>query len=181
MTGWEQKTDAELLSRIQEGSHLAFAALVRRHSGQFYRLAYRFTRQQTEAEDIVQDAFIKLWAHPGLWRPGANVKFTTWFYRIIVNRCLDSAKKKKPIALPDEMQIADARPSQEQEAIFSETQRKLEKEIAALPARQRTALNLCFHEELSNQEAADIMGVKLKALQSLLMRAKTTLKETMRP
>jgi RNA polymerase sigma-70 factor (ECF subfamily) len=58
-----------------------------------------------------------------------------------------------------------------------QSQQRLEAAIAQLPERQRTALNLCFYESLSNQEAADIMGINLKALQSLLMRAKMTLKE----
>jgi RNA polymerase sigma-70 factor (ECF subfamily) len=62
----------------------------------------------------------------------------------------------------------------------TQEQKILEREIAALPERQRMALNLCFDEELSNQEAADAMGLKLKALQSLIMRAKTTLKERMK-
>jgi RNA polymerase sigma-70 factor (ECF subfamily) len=62
----------------------------------------------------------------------------------------------------------------------AQQQKLLEKEIAALPERQQTALNLCFDEGLSNQEAAEIMGVKLKALQSLIMRAKSTLKERMK-
>jgi RNA polymerase sigma-70 factor (ECF subfamily) len=62
----------------------------------------------------------------------------------------------------------------------AQEQRILEKEIAALPERQRTALNLCFDEGLTNQEAAEVMGLHLKALQSLIMRAKTTLKERMK-
>jgi len=62
----------------------------------------------------------------------------------------------------------------------AQEQKILEKEIAALPERQQTALNLCFDEGLSNQEAAEIMGLKLKALQSLIMHAKTTLKERMK-
>ena len=64
--------------------------------------------------------------------------------------------------------------------IRAQEQNALEKEIAALPERQRVALNLCFDEGLSNQEAAEVMGVNLKALQSLIMRAKTTLKERMK-
>jgi len=63
--------------------------------------------------------------------------------------------------------------------IQGERQRLLERQIAALPERQRTALNLCFYEGLSNRDAADIMGIRLKALQSLLMRAKITLKKTL--
>ena len=64
--------------------------------------------------------------------------------------------------------------------LHAEKHNVLEKEIAALPERQRTALNLCFDEGLSNQEAAEVMGLKLKALQSLVMRAKTTLKERLK-
>ena len=64
--------------------------------------------------------------------------------------------------------------------IRTQEQNALEKEIAVLPERQRAALNLCFDEGLSNQEAAQVMGINLKALQSLIMRAKTTLKERMK-
>ena len=74
----------------------------------------------------------------------------------------------------------DDRERPEQAVLRSEVERAVEREIAALPERQRTALNLCFDQGVSNQEAADIMGVKLKALQSLLMRAKTTLKERLK-
>ena len=78
------------------------------------------------------------------------------------------------------MPLADERESADEAMIRSLEQRLLENEIAALPERQRTALNLCFDEGLSNQEAAEAMGVNLKALQSLIMRAKTTLKERMK-
>ena len=78
------------------------------------------------------------------------------------------------MALVDERENADQALQRHQE------QQALEREIAALPERQRTALNLCFDEGLSNQDAADVMGVNLKALQSLIMRAKTTLKERMK-
>ena len=78
------------------------------------------------------------------------------------------------------MPLADERPRADELMMRAEAQSMLEKEIAALPERQRTALNLCFDAGLSNQEAADVMGLKLKALQSLIMRAKTTLKERMK-
>ena len=82
--------------------------------------------------------------------------------------------------LNDEMALIDERETADQAMMRREEQAALEQEIAALPERQRTALNLCFDEGVSNQEAADIMGMNLKALQSLLMRAKTTLKERMK-
>jgi RNA polymerase sigma-70 factor (ECF subfamily) len=132
------------------------------------------------AEDVVQDAFLKLWEDPGKWQADRNAKFTTWFYRVVVNLCLDWQKRKRPVELNEEMPLIDDRETADQAMLRSEEQRVLEKEIAALPERQRSALNLCFDEGLSNQDAADAMGVNLKALQSLIMRAKTTLKERMK-
>ena len=165
---------------FRTGSHQAFAELVQRHTERFYRLAYRYVQNRETAEDLVQDAFLRLWENPASWRPDRNSKFTTWFYRIVVNLCLDWQKKKRPMPLDEDMPLADERESADEAMIRIQEQRLLEKEIAALPERQRTALNLCFDEGLSNQEAAEAMGVNLKALQSLIMRAKTTLKERMK-
>jgi RNA polymerase sigma-70 factor (ECF subfamily) len=178
--GWADKEDNELLALIQNGNGQAFALLVERHTARFYRLAYRYLQSKEAAEDVVQDAFVKLWENPMLWQPGRNTKFTTWFYRIVVNLCLDARKKKNPEALSDDTLVADDREPVDEMMMRAQEQRLLEKEIAALPERQRTALNLCFDEGLTNQEAAAVMGLNLKALQSLIMRAKTTLKERMK-
>jgi RNA polymerase sigma-70 factor (ECF subfamily) len=177
---WPEKDDSELLALIQEGSHDAFSVLVRRHTARFYRLAYRYVQTKQAAEDVVQDAFLKLWEDPGKWQPGRNSKFTTWFYRIVVNLCLDWQKRKRPMEFDQELQGVDEGPTPEQTTMLAQERKILEKEIAALPERQRTALTLCFAEDLSNQEAARVMGVNLKALQSLIMRAKGTLKERMK-
>jgi RNA polymerase sigma-70 factor, ECF subfamily len=177
---WPDKDDHELLALVQDGSHPAFAELVKRHTDRFYRLAFRYLQNKEAAEDMVQDAFLKLWEDPTKWQPDRNTKFTTWFYRVVVNLCLDWQKRKRPVELHEEMPLIDDRETVDQELLRSEEQRVLEKEIAALPERQRTALNLCFDEGLSNQQAAEAMGVNLKALQSLIMRAKTTLKERMK-
>lgn len=178
---WPEKDDEELLGLIQHGSQEAFSVLVQRHTERFYRLAYRYLQSKEAAEDVVQDAFVKLWEDPGRWQAERNNKFTTWFYRVVVNLCLDWRKKKKPLELGDqEPAIADDRISPDIAMIHAQEQKILEQEIAALPERQRIALNLCFDEGLSNQEAAEVMGLKLKALQSLVMRAKTTLKERLK-
>ena len=179
-TAWPEKDDHELLALVQGGSHPAFAELVQRHTERFYRLAFRYLQNKEAAEDVVQDAFLKLWEDPGKWQADRNAKFTTWFYRVVVNLCLDWQKRKRPLAINEEMPLADDRETADQAMLRNEEQRVLEQEIAALPERQRTALNLCFDEGLSNQDAADAMGVNLKALQSLIMRAKTTLKERMK-
>jgi RNA polymerase sigma-70 factor (ECF subfamily) len=177
---WPDKDDFELLALVQQGSHPAFAELVKRHTERFYRLAFRYLQNREAAEDVVQDAFVKLWEEPARWQADKNSKFTTWFSRVVVNQCLDWKKPKRPVELTEDMPLIDDRATADQALLRNEEQALLEKAIAALPERQRTALNLCFDEGLSNQEAAAAMGVNLKALQSLIMRAKTTLKERLK-
>lgn len=168
--------DESLILQIQEGSHEAFAILVDRHTNRFYRIAYRFVSSRDDAEDIVQDAFLKLWNRPNLWDPGKGAKFTTWFYRVVINMCLDHRKKKKLINLSEDIEFADESPGPDVLFDVHQKQTLLEQLIDELPERQQLAINLCFYEGLSNNEAAQIIGVKVKALQSLVMRAKTTLK-----
>lgn len=177
---WPDKDDAELLELIQQGSHPAFAELVQRHTERYYRLAFRYLQDRESAQDAVQEAFLRLWEDPGRWQAGRNNKFTTWFYRVVVNLCLDWLKRKKPLHLNEEIDVADSRESAQAKLERIEASRILEKAIAGLPERQRVALNLCFDEGISNQEAADVMGLHLKALQSLLMRAKSTLKQRLK-
>ena len=177
---WPEKEDHELLALVQDGSHTAFAELVRRHTERYYRLAFRYLQNRAAAEDIVQDAFLKLWEDPHKWQPDKNTKFTTWFYRVVVNLCLDWQKKKQPVELNEDMPLIDDREGADEAMQRKQQQIALEGAIAALPERQRTAINLCYDEGLSNQDAADVMDVNLKALQSLVMRAKTTLKERLK-
>ncbi len=174
---FSQIDDEFLIRLIQEGRHDAFAEIVNRHSKRFYSIAYRFIFNKDDAEDIVQEAFIKLWEKRVKWNPDKEAKFTTWFYKVIVNLCIDHNRKKKPVPLSEDMPIVDEQ--QGHEALIQEKQKQvmLERFIQELPERQQLALNLCFYEGISNQEAAKIMGVNLKALQSLIMRAKMTLKE----
>jgi RNA polymerase sigma-70 factor (ECF subfamily) len=169
--------DESLICQIGKGSHAAFTALVRRHTNRFYRIAYRLVSNKNDAEDIVQEAFLKIWDRPTLWNPSRGAKFTTWFYKVVINLCFDHKKKKKPLHLADGIELEDRRPGQEALLDTHQKQVMLEQFIRELPERQKLALTLCFYEELSHHEAAEIVGVKLKALQSLLMRAKTTLKE----
>jgi RNA polymerase sigma-70 factor (ECF subfamily) len=89
-------------------------------------------------------------------------------------------KRKSAAPLEDDSAVIDEHERTEERMIRVQEQEALEKAIAGLPERQRMALNLCFDEGLTNQEAAQVMGLRLKALQSLIMRAKTTLKERMK-
>lgn len=174
-----EDSDESLMALIRQGSHQAFSILVRRHTDRFFAAAFRMTGRTSEAEDLVQDAFLKIWQRPDVWKEDRGAKFTTWFYRILVNQNIDRMRKNSKVTSNDAMLpfIADTRSGPEEDAATSEEQKRLEAAMAVLPERQRTALNLCFYEGLSNAEAAEIMGVKLKALESLLIRAKTGLRD----
>ncbi len=173
--------DESLILQIKEGKHQAFEEIVNRHAKRFYSLAYRLVFNREEAEDIVQDAFLKLWNKPELWDSRKRVKFTTWFYRVVTNLCIDHNKKKKPVPLSDKTPIRHEQPGQDVLLDHQQKQVLLDNLIRELPERQQLAINLCFYEGLSNEEAAEIMGVKVKVLQSLIMRAKMTLKEKIKP
>lgn len=174
----DQDDDEGLMARVCRGDHPAFAVLVQRHSARFYHVAYRMCGQQDEAEDIVQEAFLKLWQKPESWNADRGAKFTTWFYRVVTNQALDYTRKKRPMASGDAMErFVDETQNQVKKMQVQQEQEILEHAIQSLPERQKTALNLCFYEELSNKEAADIMGIGIKALESLLMRAKAGLRD----
>jgi len=169
--------DETLLEWIQKGRHDAFSVLVRRHTTRFYRIAYRMLFNKENAEDVVQDAFLKLWERPQMWNRNHKTKFTTWFYKIVTNLCIDLNRKKETAPLPEDLHVAD--PGNELDISLERTQEQemLDAFIHQLPERQQLALNLCFYEGLSNKEAAKILGVRVKALQSLIMRAKAALKD----
>jgi len=173
-------SDESLMALIVEGDHRAFASLVERHNRMFFAAAYRICANGIESEDIVQDAFLKLWKKPGAFDATKGVKFTTWFYRVVTNVAIDAARKKKPHASDEVIAFqADQGALADEMMEANEQQTALEAAIQELPERQKLALNLCFYEDLSNKEAADILGIGVKALESLLMRAKKSLKETL--
>jgi RNA polymerase sigma-70 factor (ECF subfamily) len=169
--------DELLICQIKEGKREAFAEIVNRYAKRFYSIAYRFVFNKEEAEDIVQEAFLKLWSKPELWDQNKQVKFTTWFYKVVTNLCIDHNKKKKSIPLSDSIPILDEQPLQDVLLEHQQKQALLDNLIQELPERQQWALNLCFYEGWSNKEAAEIMGVRVKVLQSLIMRAKMALRE----
>src|SRR5690606_17538602 len=133
-----------------------------------------------EAEDVVQEAFCKLWHGKAEWHPERGAKFTTWFYRIVTNQALDMAEKRhrqKFTLVDDTLASPDA--SQEAQLMDARTRQGVQEVMASLPERQRTALSLFYLEELSQKETADVMGITPKAVESLVGRAKQFLKERM--
>ncbi|HVY54510.1 MAG TPA: sigma-70 family RNA polymerase sigma factor [Thermodesulfobacteriota bacterium] len=169
-------TDEELLGRIKDGDRDAFSMLVMRHTKRYYSLAYRMLSSREEAEDTVQEAFLNLWTNPGGWDSGRKSKFTTWFYRVIANACIDRKRKNTTLPMEDGFDPPDTGGGAEEAIEVRRRKENIDACIAELPESQQTALALCFYEGVSNRDAAEIMGVSVKALESLLMRAKASLR-----
>lgn len=93
-------TDEQLMTAIARGDQYAFTTLVARHLPRTYAIARRFFAQQTDAEDIAQEAFTRVWTHAAIWQPG-RAQFTTWLQRIVVNLCLDNLRRHKHRAEQD--------------------------------------------------------------------------------
>ena len=168
--------DRFLLKGVMKQDPKSFEQLVKKYSDAFYRFCYRFLQDKEKTEDILQEAFLKLWAKPQLWDQSHKTKFTSWFYKILMNLCLDEKRKKKWLSLFGFLG-EDPRESCLNRLIKEEKQLMLEKEILKLPQKYQTVLHLSYFEGISNQEAADMMGVTVKAFQSTLMRAKNKIKK----
>lgn len=170
-------SDEELMSLVIKKDTDAYSELVKRHSGKYYALSYRLLSERESAEDIVQDSFLMLWNSPGKWDPEKKVKFTTWFYRVVTNACLDQRRKFKSEVSEEDVELESDEKAQDEVIELRNTKDRVESLIQGLPESQQTALALCFYEGVSNKEAAEVMDISVKALESLLMRAKTSLRQ----
>jgi RNA polymerase sigma-70 factor (ECF subfamily) len=168
--------DAELLRAIAGGDRAAFDRLSRRHLDRAYGVALRMTGSSADAQDVVQDVFLRLWQRPDAWRPG-QAQFSTWLYRVVVNRCLDLKRRPKGADLEsvEEPQAPDA--NAEDRLLDAERARALDGAVNRLPERQRAAIVLTYTAGLRNAEAASAMEISVKAFEALLVRAKRELRD----
>jgi len=171
--------DADLLQRIARGDQAAFALLVDRHLPAIHRLAQRLLGSPTEADDVSQDALLRAWENAPSWRPG-RARYSTWLYQVALNLCRDRLRARRPASdLVDSLVDHSLQPDQH----LAEAQReqRLAEALRALPERQREALTLFHYEGLSQQEAAEILQVSEDALESLLARARRSLRQRLAP
>jgi RNA polymerase sigma factor (sigma-70 family) len=167
--------DTELVARAGKGDRAAAQALMARHLPTMMALARRMLSGQAEAEDCVQEAFLKLWTHAARWQPG-KAKFETWLYRVTLNQCYDRLRRKPAVDLDVVVNMPDGSPDPEKcledEGVAAEVDAALQQ----LPERQRAAILLCHYQERGNIEAAEILGISVEALESLLARGRRTLR-----
>jgi RNA polymerase sigma factor (sigma-70 family) len=172
----EDSDDEALMRRIAARDGEAFALLVDRHAALPHRVAWRMLGDGTEAEDVAQEALLRLWQSADSWR-GDGPGVAAWLRRVATNLCLDRLRKRARIsgeAVPeraDEAPLADA-------LIEEEDERSLViRALGNLPERQRAAVVLTYYEELSNADAARLLEMNIKAFESLLLRARRALRD----
>jgi RNA polymerase sigma factor (sigma-70 family) len=163
-----------LMTGVAAGDAQAFALLVNRHTEMVHAIAWRMLGDATEAEDVVQETFAKLWVNAKGWTPTGG-GLGGWLRRISANACLDRLRRPRLVGGEDLPERADEAPSADVAFDASQRRQAITASIQALPDRQRAAIVLTYHEGVSNAEAAEILGVGIKALESLLVRARQAL------
>ena len=165
------------MARIAAGDRATFRVLAQRHLGSVITLAAHILGNRNDAEDIAQEAMLRVWINAPRWKPVA--RFRTWLTRIVVNLCLDRRRRAAWLPLETAGQIADSAPDAEAQRETGERERLLTGAIGQLPDRQRVAITLTYAEGLSNAETAEILDTTVSAVETLLSRAKATLRRVL--
>lgn len=169
------ETDDELMARVAMRDGEAFRALADRHGHGPFRIACRMLADPTEAEDIAQEALVRLWDHAAKWKPGGPGA-GAWLSRVSVNLCLDRLRKRKFSSDEEVPEREDEGPSADERIESDETREAVVDCISQLSDRQRAAIVLTYYEELPNKDAAEMLDMRLKAFESLLFRARSSLR-----
>jgi RNA polymerase sigma-70 factor (ECF subfamily) len=171
--------DDHLIERMRQNDDGAYRLLVERHIDRAYGLALRILRRPADAEDVAQEAFVKAWINRDKWQAG-RAKFSTWLYRVIVNRCIDLQRAPRNEWLEDAPEPID-----DAEDCVATIQKKqiygrLEQAVEKLPGQQRTAVLLSYYEDMTNAEIAEVMGITISATEALLKRGRQRLREILK-
>ena len=168
--------DTELMTRLAAGDMAALGDLAKRHQDRVLSLSYRVLGDWHRAEDVAQEAFLRVYRAAKRYKPQA--KFTTWLYRIVVNLCLDERRKQSQTAAT----LEDADPAVLAKSESDVAERKevvglVKTAVSELPERQRLAVILHRYDGLSHGEISEVTGWTRSAVESLLVRGYANLRE----
>ena len=167
--------DAALMQRAAAGDQSAWREIVESHLSAMRGLAYRMSLQDSAAEDVTQEAFLRLWKIAPQWKPEARI--ATWLYRVVRNLAIDAIRRRKTNASEElDDGIDSGMPTPLEALSLARSRAQVTDAVGQLPDRQRTAIMLVHFGELSGAEAAGIMKVSIEALESLLARGRRNLK-----
>lgn len=174
-------SDEVLIQQARKGSQQAFSQLVQRHQGSVYSLCYRMVGNPAEAEDLAQEAFLRLYRSLDSFKAGGRLR--PWLHRITANVCMDQLRRRREATLPlDELMASENGPSThrrdelpEDAYLSRETRLDVQQALLRLPGEYRVALVLRYLEDLSYQEIAEALGVTLSTVETRIFRAKKML------
>lgn len=176
--------DAQLMLRVRQGDETSFALLLERHRGPVVHFLYRMVQNQAVSEELAQEVFLRVYRSRETYEPTA--KFTTWLFRIATHLALnwirDRKKESRHESLDQETaegmerQVADMRPSIEQDLVKQTRVAEIRRIVEALPEKQRAAVLMHKYEELDYQQISKVLQCSESALKSLLFRAYETLR-----
>jgi RNA polymerase sigma-70 factor, ECF subfamily len=186
MANPEELRDEEIVALCQQGQRQYFDVLVRRYMEKAFRIAFDFTRNTEIAKDLSQDGFLRAFAN--IKQFDGRSSFYTWFYRIVVNLCLDHARRQGRVGWEsldrlseepgEQKQLADSTFAPDQEAIASEAKRRVDQALEAMPNKQRTAFLLRNHQGLSIADIAKVMKTTEGTVRVYLHRAVAALRQS---
>jgi RNA polymerase sigma-70 factor (ECF subfamily) len=186
----EKTTNEDLMGKVKLGNEHAFEVLIHRHQRSVLNFIFRFMGNNTDAEDITQEVFLRIWKAAGTYKPEA--KFTTWIYRIATNLCINKQRAIRIRKLFASSHFQKQRRGSEDSFIIgegaefstpedhlndSEYSVQLLNALNELPTSQRLAIVLKIYDEMSYQEISQIMDRSISAVDSLLIRAKKNLRK----
>jgi len=170
-----EEDEGELVRRVSEGDQMAYQAILDDQLPPVARFVARMLGNRHEAEDITQEVFLRLWTHAARFDP-TTARLSTWLHNIAHNLCIDHFRKHK--RMTDQEPDLNIPGGEEPDAALMATidAATVGEAMMRLPERQRSAIIMCHYQGLSNREAAEILDVSVDALESLLARARRSLR-----
>lgn len=170
--------DEALLTLFANGDGAAARALTLRMTPRVMAHAYRLLGDRDEAEDVAQEAMMRLWRIAPDWRQG-EARVTTWLYRVVANLCTDRLRRRRGVDIDSVPEPQDDAPGADQALLQKARADALQAALGELPDRQRQAVVLRHIEGLSNPEIAAIMEIGVEAVESLTARGKRALSDAL--
>lgn len=173
----DREREARLVQQVADGDRAAFGVLLNAHQQPLVRFTRRILGDYGVADEIVQETFVRLWTRAGSFN-SANARLTTWLHSVAHNLCIDSFRRNSRLEFTDDdarLELSAVGPDNDLEA--AQKGQRVRVAMQKLPERQRSALVMCHYQGLSNREAAEVLGVSVDALESLLARARRYLKK----
>ena len=168
--------DLPLVRRAGAGDVRACADLVDRHLDGIVGFATRYLGNRADAEEVAQEVFLRVWRNAASWRP-EGARFKTWLYRVAINLCHDRARRRGTLPLDGAAEVPSDAPSAGARVQQDQVSAQVRRALDALPERQRSAIVLCYYQDMDNKAAADVMELSVEALESLLARGRRRLRD----